>query len=68
MDMGWSTNPTESFRLFQSRVLEEYDHLVDEFDLGVVDARGSITEQQRVFRRMVTECLETSREPTAAAG
>ena len=68
MDMGWSTNPTESFRLFQSRVLEEYDHLVDEFGLGVVDARGSITDQQRVFRRMVTECLESSRERTAAAG
>lgn len=68
MDMGWSTNPTESFRLFQSRVLEEYDHLVDEFGLGVVDARGSITDQQRVFRRMVTSSLETSREQTAAAG
>ena len=67
MDMGLSTNLNESFRLFQSRVLEEYDHLVDEFGLGVVDARGSITEQQRIFRRMVTECLESSRVSTAAA-
>jgi dTMP kinase len=53
MDMGWSTNPAESFRLFQSRVLEEYDRLVDEFDLQVVDARGSITEQQRHVRGLV---------------
>jgi dTMP kinase len=70
MDMGLSTNLNESFRLFQSRVLEEYDHLVDEFGLGVVDARGSITEQQRVFRRMVTECMESRRvstEPAAPA-
>src|SRR5690606_31170380 len=66
MDMGWSTNLTESFRLFQSRVLEEYDHLVAEFGLGVVDARGSITDQQREFRHMVTTCLEASRERTAA--
>ena len=39
-----------------------------EFGLGVVDARSSITDQQRVFRRMVTECLESSRvnEPATA--
>ena len=67
MDMGLSTNLNESFRLFQSRVLEEYDHLVDEFGLGVVDARGSITEQQRVFRRMVTECMESRRVSTEPA-
>ena len=38
MDMGWSTNPTESFRLFQGRVLDEYDRMVDEFGLSVIDA------------------------------
>ena len=48
MDMGWSANPIESFRLFQGKVLEEYDQLVDEFGLRVVDAVGSITEQQRM--------------------
>ena len=25
LDMGWSTSPTESFRLFQGQVLSEYD-------------------------------------------
>jgi dTMP kinase len=58
MDMGWSTQPVESFRLFQSRVLEEYDRIVPEHDLAVVDAASSITEQQRNFRRMVSEKLE----------
>lgn len=57
MDMGWSTNPTESFRLFQGKVLEEYDRLVEEFGLDVIDATGSITEQQRVFRRVVAAYL-----------
>ena len=33
MDMGWSTNPLESFRHFQGKVLDEYDRLVDEFGL-----------------------------------
>ena len=35
MDLGWSTNPVESFRMFQGKVLEEYDRLVDEFGLSV---------------------------------
>ncbi len=60
MDLGWSSNPVESFRLFQGKVLEEYDALVDEFGLQVVDAAGSITEQQRVFRKLVTQHLEIS--------
>jgi dTMP kinase len=53
MDMGWSTNPLESFQVFQSKVLDEYDRLVTEFGLQVVDARGSITEQQRYVRQLV---------------
>jgi dTMP kinase len=58
LDMGWSTNPTESFRLFQSKVIEEYDKLVDEFGLTVIEASGSITDQQRLLRRLVAENLE----------
>lgn len=62
MDMGWSTNVVESFRLFQGKVLGEYDKLVGEFGLSVVDATGPITNQQREFRRLVAEYLEISRE------
>jgi dTMP kinase len=58
LDMGWSTNATESFRIFQSKVLEEYDQLVTEFGLGVIDASGSITEQQQTLRHVVSANLE----------
>jgi len=58
MDMGWSTNLVESFRIFQGKVLDEYDRLVDEFGLSVVEATGSITDQQRVFRKLVSQHLE----------
>jgi dTMP kinase len=58
MDLGWSSNPVESFRLFQSKVLDAYDALVDEFGLTVIEASGSITEQQRTLRRIVSEKLE----------
>ena len=57
MDLGWSANPLESFRLFQGKVLDEYDQLVQEFGMEVVDARGSITEQQRLVRSVITQHL-----------
>jgi dTMP kinase len=58
LDMGWSTNAVESFKMFQGKVLEEYDRLVDEFGLSVIAASTSITEQQRTFRKLVSEHLE----------
>ena len=58
MDMGWSTNPIESFKIFQGKVLDEYDRIVEEFGLSVVPASGSITEQQRVFRKLASQHLE----------
>ena len=60
MDLGWSANPADSFRLFQGKVLGEYDRLVDEYGLEVVNAVGSITEQQRVVRSLVARHIETS--------
>ena len=57
MDMGWSSNAVDSFRIFQGKVLDEYDRIVEEFGLSVVDASGSITEQQRTFRKLVAPLL-----------
>lgn len=58
MDMGWSSSPVESFRLFQGKVLGEYDRVVDEFGLRVVDASRSITEQQQIVRGLISAELE----------
>jgi dTMP kinase len=60
LDMGWSNNPVESFRLFQGKVLDEYDQLVEEFGLQVVDAGGSITQQQRIVRTLVAPHVQPS--------
>jgi dTMP kinase len=57
LDMGWSASPIDSFRIFQGKVLEEYDRIVDEFGLHVVDASGSITAQQRIVRHLVAPLL-----------
>jgi dTMP kinase len=64
MDLGWSTSPLDSFRMFQGKVLEEYDALVKEFGLEVVDARGSITDQQRLVRQVVSQHLDVKEMET----
>jgi dTMP kinase len=57
MDLGLSSDPAESFRMFQSRVLDEYDRLVGEFGLRVVEATGDIHTQQLLVRRMARAVL-----------
>jgi dTMP kinase len=60
MDLGWSANPTESFRLFQGKVLDEYERIVDEYDLSVISAVPSITDQQRLVRDLVAKHVATT--------
>jgi dTMP kinase len=57
MDLGLSNDPRESFRLFQTRVLEEYDRIATEFGLTVIDATLSIRRQQKIIREIVKEKL-----------
>lgn len=57
MDIGLATDPVESFRLFQGRVLELYDGLTEEFGLRAVDATQEISASQRVVRELVQEML-----------
>jgi dTMP kinase len=59
MDMGLSDDPKESYRLFQSRILQEYDALSAEYGLTVVDATQSIQKQQTIIREIVRQKLNT---------
>jgi dTMP kinase len=53
MDLNLSPDLTESFRIFQGRVLEEYLGMVDEFGFTVVDAAQSVHRQQLSVRRLI---------------
>ena len=57
MDLELSDDIEESFRIFQGRIIEEYEKMVEEFGLVVIDATLSIEEQQAEMRRIVTEAL-----------
>jgi dTMP kinase len=58
MDMGWSDDSEDSFKIFQGRILEEYDHMVGEFGLTVIDATQPIRNQQRQMREIVSRHLK----------
>ncbi len=58
MDMGLSDDPYESFRLFQKRIIGQYDSMVDEFGLTVIDGTLPIAEQQREVRQIVEPFLD----------
>jgi dTMP kinase len=58
MDMGFSQDLTESFRIFQSRILGEYDKIVNEYGLITMDATKEIAEQQNSMRQVVSKALE----------
>lgn len=58
MDMNLSQDLTESFRLFQSRILTEYDKIVDEYGLITMDATKDIETQQNEMRALVAEALK----------
>ena len=66
MDLGLSTDPITSFRLFQTRVLSEYDQAAAEFGLTVMDGSRSIVEQQREVRKQVKPLLKGLRRASGA--
>jgi len=53
MDMELSEEPEESFRIFQGRIIEEYEKMVPEFDITAVDATLPIEDQQVQMRQLV---------------
>lgn len=57
-DMGWSDDPYESFRIFQGKILDQYDAMIDEFGLQVIDATLPIPDQQEQVREIIKPHLK----------
>lgn len=53
MDLRLSSDPYESFRIFQGRILEQYLAMSTDFKFLVMDANQPIEEQQSVVRDLV---------------
>lgn len=58
MDLGYTSDPYESFRRFQALIREEYEVVVREFGLVRMDATESLVYQQQRMRELVRAHLE----------
>jgi dTMP kinase len=58
MDLALSRIPSESFRLFQGLIQNEYDHLANEYNMVRIDATLRLIDQQRLVRQIVEPYLE----------
>ena len=61
MDLGLSQDIYESFRIFQGRVMEQYDLLAQEFEFTVVDATRNVYEQQQSIRALIARTIDLAR-------
>jgi dTMP kinase len=53
MDMGFSKDPYESFKIFQGKIYEEYGRIGKEYPFERVDATLPSEEQQALMREIV---------------
>jgi dTMP kinase len=58
LDMGWSPDPYESFRIFQSKILAEYEAMIDLFGFTVIDATHEIHIQQAEVRSLIANRID----------
>lgn len=69
MDLNLSNDEYESYRIFQGRIIEQYESMVQKDKFVVIDGTLDIEEQQELMRRQVTSLLPPSKraqpvEPT----
>ena len=61
MDLRLSTDPYESFRIFQGRILEQYLAMSADFKFLVMDANRPIEEQQGIVRDLVAVKMDLAK-------
>jgi dTMP kinase len=60
MDLGLSADIVESFRLFQQKVMEQYDQMAEEYDFSIIDSTRAIPAQQEIIRSYISERIDLS--------
>ncbi|MGI0058465.1 MAG: dTMP kinase [Nitrosotalea sp.] len=58
MDMNLSNDQYESYRIFQGRIIEQYDSLAEREGFTVIDGTMNIEEQQNIVRKKIMPLLE----------
>jgi dTMP kinase len=58
MDMNLSNDQYESYRIFQGRIIEQYDSLAESEGFTIIDGTLNIEEQQNIVRKKIMPLLE----------
>ena len=62
MDMGYSPNIQESFQTFQTKIMDQYQSMITEYDFVVIDATLPVEQQQQQVRQAVKKKLEDAKK------
>jgi dTMP kinase len=68
MDLNLSNDPFESYRIFQGRIVEQYEDMVEPEGFTIVDGTAGIEEQQKRVRQKVIEILPKNTRRNISAG
>ena len=60
MDLNLSNDPYESYRIFQGRIIEQYDSMSDSEGFIVIDGTLNIEEQQKIVRNKISSILSNA--------
>ena len=66
MDLDLSNDPYDSYRIFQSRIIDQYESMVQSEGFTVIDGTSGIEEQQQLVRNRVNKILLLKRQEQAA--
>jgi len=59
MDLHLASDKVSSFKIFQGRILKEYEGIVNEYGLTEIDASQSIGAQQQIVRGLIDKMLDS---------
>jgi len=62
MDLALSKDEHESYRIFQGRIVDEYESMVDDENFIVIDGTLDIEKQQNTVRRHVLKILKSKKQ------
>lgn len=67
MDLSLSPDIQESFRIFQGRIMGQYDQLAEEFGFTTIDATENVYSQQKAVRKLIADKIDLARYRTKVA-
>ena len=67
MDLDLSNDIYESYRIFQSKIIEQYDKMITKENFAVIDGTYNIEQQQQLVRDKFNEIIMKTK-PTDKEG